>query len=465
MNQLVMPKSVTQDADRSFIEQATERLLQDLACLTYVPHQLIRLSQPIPDVNLIAWLKANPLGARYYWKNRNHTLALAALGDCLVLESDTTDDQRDIATTLLSVVSGTDAGFIGGQSFNGQTGTGQWQDYAAIRYCLPVIELRQIHAASTLYVNLFARTASDWHKQLGNVERLLKSLSFPAQGQLQTPHHAISRRSNNLDEAQWHTLVDKTLSGIRHKQVEKVVLAREVAIETDEAIDAFDLLAAWQQRTPNSFSFLYDFDGGIFLGCSPERLLSRRQDMVSTESLAGTTRRGATPEEDFRLGQLLLEDPKLCREHELVSQFVTEKIRPFVTNLTISNPAGIFKLDRIQHRYLPIKGILKPQVQDIDLLQQLHPTPAVGGFPQAQAQALIQTLESFDRGWYAGVVGVISEHNADYVVAIRSALVKNNHIQCYSGVGLVEGSIAESEWQELESKIESLLSALTGNSA
>ena len=462
MNQLSMPKPMGIDSDRSFYDQALERLGAALGCLTYSPDKLVRLSQPIPEVNLIAWLKANPRGARYYWKNRNHTLALAALGDCLVFESHQPADQAHLVSDLLKIVAGTDAGFIGGQSFNGQTGTHMWKGYAAIRYSLPIIEIRNIHGANTLHINLFASSRAQWDQQLKQINLLLSELSFPAHGELAAPQHQITHRSTSINPDQWHLSVNKTLDYILSGQVQKIVLAREVSLETAASIDSFDLLAAWQQRTPNSFSFLFDFDGGIFLGCSPERLMSRRQRLISSESLAGTTPRGKTPEEDFRLGQLLLEDPKLCREHELVSQFVMEKIAPFVTELTASDRAGIFKLDRIQHRYLPIKGQLKPQVQDVDLLQQLHPTPAVGGLPQAQAQAFIRENESFDRGWYSGVVGVISEDNADYVVAIRSALVEGNRIHCYSGVGLVEGSVADAEWHELESKIESLLSALTG---
>lgn len=465
MNQLTMSQSMSVDSDRNFYDQALERLAQALECLTFSPDKLVRLSQSIPEVNLIAWLKANPQGSRYYWKNRNHTLALAALGDCMVFETHQQAEQRQVVSDLLAIVAGTDAGFIGGQSFNGQSGTGMWQGYAAIRYSLPIIEIRKIHAANTLYINLFATTRTHWDRQLEQIKALLKALSFPAHGELDAPHHQIISRSNSVNEQQWQQSVDKTLDCIHSEQVQKIVLAREVSLETAARIDPFDLLSAWQHRTPNSFSFLFDFDGGIFLGCSPERLLSRRQRLVSSESLAGTTRRGSTPEEDFRLGKLLLEDPKLCREHELVSRFVMEKIAPFVTNLSANDHAEIFKLDRIQHRYLPIKGQLKPRVQDVDLLQQLHPTPAVGGLPQAQAQEYIRTNETFDRGWYSGVVGVISEENADYVVAIRSALVDNNHIHCYSGVGLVEGSIAEAEWHELESKIESLLSALTGKDA
>lgn len=447
----------------NFFEQASAQLEAQLAQARFTPDRLVRLSASVPAVNLIAWLKSNPLGPRYYWRNRNHTLALAAVGDCMVIEHTDTSQRAALMARLLGVVAGTDAGFIGGQSFNSQNGTGQWQDYPGFRYSLPMIELRQIHETNTLFVNLLANDINQWQTQLAQASKLLKLLRFAELQPLMLPEHSITRRTNSVDKPAWDDLVAEALDQISQLQVRKVVLARQVNLTTQDPIDAFDLLAAWQTLTPNSFSFLFHFDGGVFLGCSPERLLSRRHRAISTESLAGTTRRGATPEEDFQLGQLLLHDPKLCHEHELVSQFVTERIAPFVTELQIKDRADVFKLDRIQHRYLPIKGQLKPGVQDAELLQQLHPTPAVGGLPQDKALTHIHSHEPFDRGWYSGVVGVASEQNADYVVAIRSALVKDNHLQCFSGVGLVEGSIADAEWQELEAKIESLLTALTGN--
>ena len=462
MNHVLTPQSPITEAIRTFYERAIQDLLDDLKDLTFRPGLLVRLSQPVPECALIPWLKANPWASRYYWKNRNHTMALAAVGDCLVVEAKTVEQQQPLFAKMMQIVSNSDAGFMGGQSFNGKSGTDVWTTFPALRYILPSIELRQVHGSNTLYLNLFADTETQWDAQLRQMQRLLRQLRFPTASTLQTVKNNIQSRSNSVTETQWHQVVRKALDGINSGALQKIVLAREVDLDMDSPVDPFDLLSAWQQRTPNSFSFLFDFADGTFLGCSPERLLSRRKDSISTESLAGTTRRGVTPAEDFRLGQLLLEDPKLCHEHALVSQFVTEKITPFVTELQIGDSSGIFKLDRIQHRYLPVKARLKPDVSDTDLLEQLHPTPAVGGLPQATAQAYLNNHEGFDRGWYSGVVGVFSEQNADFVVAIRSALVKAQNVRCYSGVGIVDGSVSEDEWLELESKIESLLSALTG---
>ncbi|MFT5241628.1 MAG: menaquinone-specific isochorismate synthase, partial [Kiritimatiellia bacterium] len=95
------------------------------------------------------------------------------------------------------------------------------------------------------------------------------------------------------------------------------------------------------------------------------------------------------------------------------------------------------------------------------LIAALHPTPAVGGTPSADAVARIAELEPFGRGWYAGPVGWISADAAEMAVAIRSALVTQNQLSLFSGAGIVEGSTAESEWLEIENKIADFINIIT----
>ena len=97
-------------------------------------------------------------------------------------------------------------------------------------------------------------------------------------------------------------------------------------------------------------------------------------------------------------------------------------------------------------------GILHNNSSDVDILQQLHPTSAVGGHPTDQALYTIQEMEPFDRGWYAGPVGWIGQNSADFSVAIRSALATKESISLFSGAGIVKGSIPENEWLEVEQK-------------
>jgi menaquinone-specific isochorismate synthase len=115
---------------------------------------------------------------------------------------------------------------------------------------------------------------------------------------------------------------------------------------------------------------------------------------------------------------------------------------------------------RIEHLVSELSGVLRPGVTLYDIVASLHPTPAVCGTPRNQALALIRQSEPFDRGWYAGPVGLFSSGSSESVVAIRSALIKSDTVSLYAGAGLVTGSIPEQEWDETGQKMSVVLNAL-----
>jgi len=119
------------------------------------------------------------------------------------------------------------------------------------------------------------------------------------------------------------------------------------------------------------------------------------------------------------------------------------------------------KLVRVQHLMTGIEGELNKDISDQEILECLHPTPAVGGYPQDKAKELIAEIEPFDRGWYSGPVGWISKDSADFAVAIRSGLITKNKLRIYAGAGIVKGSDPDNEWNEIESKIATFLKVLS----
>ena len=181
--------------------------------------------------------------------------------------------------------------------------------------------------------------------------------------------------------------------------------------------------------------------------------------MIETEALAGTRARGHTPEADTRLAGELLSSRKEQREHGFVVDGIRSAMRGLceVYSENDSSPE-LMKLSRVQHLCTRIRGELAKDVDDADILGSLHPTPAVGAYPTQPGLDLINRLEPFQRGWYSGPVGWVSRDGADFAVAIRSALIRESQLHLYSGVGIVEGSLADQEWREMEGKIAGLLS-------
>jgi menaquinone-specific isochorismate synthase len=103
--------------------------------------------------------------------------------------------------------------------------------------------------------------------------------------------------------------------------------------------------------------------------------------------------------------------------------------------------------------YVPFNGSLNPEVTDGDILESIHPTPAVGGYPDKNVLPILHETEPFNRGWYAAPIGWTAADSATFAVAIRSALIIKNKLYLYSGAGIVDGSSPEKEWEELENKI------------
>jgi menaquinone-specific isochorismate synthase len=200
--------------------------------------------------------------------------------------------------------------------------------------------------------------------------------------------------------------------------------------------------------------------GKAFLGASPELLFSRQGRRIESEAQAGTRGRGRNPAEDSALTFELLESQKEFIEHDLVIQDIERALTPLCVDSGWVDQRQIIKLSHVQHLKSRFGGILKPGVSDFDILETLHPTAAVCGSPKNLAKAVIKELEGFDRGYYGGAIGLISKEQTELAVGLRSALVEHSRVRIYAGAGLVLGSRAEDEWDEIDSKMQLYHSAL-----
>ena len=178
-------------------------------------------------------------------------------------------------------------------------------------------------------------------------------------------------------------------------------------------------------------------------------------------SLAGSIRRGRTPEEDQQLGQALQDSVKDRNEHTVVVQAMVEALYATCASLTVG-PTGLLKLGNIQHLCTPIIGPVADGQTLLDLVERLHPTPAVGGRPRVVALHWIRQHEQLDRGWYAGPVGWVDERGeGEFAVALRSALLHGDRATLFAGCGIMADSDPEREYVESSLKLKPMLTALT----
>lgn len=273
----------------------------------------------------------------------------------------------------------------------------------------------------------------------------------------------VSPRATQTTEAgDYRTAVAGGLAAIGSGAFKKIVLARALDMRADAPLHPLVLLAGLRERFPECYSFsVANGSGQSFIGASPERLLRVSKGVLETEALAGSARRGATPEEDERLGEALLASEKDRREHQHVLDSIRRRLETL--GLLVNHPEApvVRKLANVQHLHTPVTLELPSGIHLLDALDRLHPTPAVGGSPREAAVPKIRELEGFPRGLYAGAIGWLNARSGgEFLVGIRSALIDGNLARVYAGAGIVEGSDPEREYVETELKFRAMREAL-----
>jgi isochorismate synthase len=260
----------------------------------------------------------------------------------------------------------------------------------------------------------------------------------------------------------WTAAVGSAAARLRAGAAEKVVLAREVIAHGDGVIAAGTVVRSLRAAYPSCFTYLISgADGTAFAGASPELLVRRFGTSAFAQPMAGSVARGATDAEDERLATEMVQSNKDADEHRLVSQFVVDALRPFSARVSARGPE-VVRFTNIQHLATSVEARLRePAADALTLAAALHPTPAVGGWPRAAADALIDELEGMERGWYAGAVGWIDGRgDGELAVALRCGLLWEDGARLYAGVGVMPDSDPARELEETDLKFKALLTAL-----
>lgn len=268
---------------------------------------------------------------------------------------------------------------------------------------------------------------------------------------------ATARRlGSSVDDAAWLESVARARQCVVDGLLEKVVLARDVVVERDDPFVARDVVLSLARAYPDCFSFA--FDGMV--GATPELLVRLLEGAVGSIVLAGSAPRGATQEEDARLGERLLASAKDRREHELALQTVREPLERLCVDVEVDPTPSLLQLSYVQHLCTRIHA-RAPGASVLELAGALHPTAAVCGVPTDKALAAIRELERFQRGRYCGAVGWTDAHgDGEWGIALRCAQLAGRRARLFSGAGIVAGSDPHAELRETEIKLRPLLEAL-----
>ncbi|MDZ7746095.1 MAG: isochorismate synthase [Halobacteriales archaeon] len=380
-------------------------------------------------------------------------------------------DVREAADRLFTqgdVHAGTEAArprLFGGFAFHDEhdMGEGPWGAFPSAQFVLPRRQVTYTDDAAWLTVNGVGpgSTAEAVSDEVDTTAAKLANL--PDSEPRRSP--SVVERERTTTKAAWRASVTDATDRIAAGELRKVVLAMALCARLDGPLAAHEVTARLADTYPDCYRFLFEPTGDTdptpaFIGATPERLATLRGRTLATGALAGTTGRGDTPTEDEWLADELRRDEKNIHEHEIVVDAIRNQLSPVAASIS-TGKRDVRRLATVQHLETPITATLADDEHVLTLVEALHPTPAVGGLPPDRALATIRDTESFDRGWYAAPVGWFdAAGHGSFAVAIRSAVTAGDTATLFAGVGIVEDSDPDAEWDEVQLKYRPMLDEL-----
>lgn len=331
-----------------------------------------------------------------------------------------------------------------------------WSGFGSARFVLPRITYARAAEQASLTLAVERRELDQGlaSAAVHLLQRVYEVVAGAPAPNTSCPAQAVSRIEP--DAATFERHVDELVQRINAGELRKIVMAREVLLSFDSPLDAIATVIALRQQAPGCVRFAFRMGNAAFVGATPERLLCKRGKYLETEALAGSIDADAeSPEHHLQASAKELE------EHALVVSAITGALAPVSDDPRLPTRPGVRRLKHILHLWTPIQATLRLDTHVLELLEVLHPTPAVGGVPTRAALDWISATEAFDRGWYAGAVGWFDAlGDGDFNVALRSGLIRSNQAWLYSGAGIVRGSRAPAEYAETTLKLAAVLASL-----
>ncbi len=258
---------------------------------------------------------------------------------------------------------------------------------------------------------------------------------------------------SGFTEEGFKNAVLKAKDYITDGDIMQVVLSQRMSIPYTGA--PLNLYRALRCLNPSPYMFYLDLGDFHVVGSSPEILVRLEDDLITVRPIAGTRRRGATPELDLELEQELLADPKEIAEHLMLIDLGrndTGRVAE-IGSVELTDKMIVERYSHVMHIVSNVTGQLQPEKNAFDVLAATFPAGTVSGAPKIRAMEIINELEPVKRGIYSGAVGYIAwSGNLDTAIAIRTAVIKDNMLHIQAGAGIVYDSIPQSEWDETMNK-------------
>jgi menaquinone-specific isochorismate synthase len=397
---------------------------------------------------------------RIAFKSRDRDFEFFGLGAADLIKTDTTQCHDALMQVVKKANSLFDEQcYFGAIRFDEESEIAlEWQCFGKRLFILPMVWVSKINGHSVLGINYRNDGYLSWPAWRDGCLSLLAAIAQSSPTQESYLDFEVSYLRPFREE--YFTTVERALdelsTDVCHK---KVVIGRRRSVKIKNFVDPIEFFFRLKNASHSAFLFYLD-DGGTsaFFGRSPELLYHRNHLDLETESLAGTKPRAKDESDDLKFRNALFNSFKEKQEHILVSMYIEEKLKDFGATNIYASELEIMVLPYVQHLVKRYRGTISPLIDDTHIVDILHPTPAVCGLSSDWALDFIRKHEGFDRGFYAGPIGLVSKNETEFAVAIRSALFYKQELFIYAASGIVPGSIFEQEWEELNNKEKNILS-------
>jgi anthranilate synthase component 1 len=284
---------------------------------------------------------------------------------------------------------------------------------------------------------------------------LREPVAIPAHGP-GVPHEARS----GIGEEAFLAAVAKSKQYIFDGDIMQVQISQRLSRPFEG--DPLSLYRSLRTLNPSPYMFYFNLGDLQIVGASPEILVRLEGGKVTLRPIAGTRRRGATPEEDRALAEELLADPKERAEHVMLIDLGRNDVGRIAQTGTVRVTENMIieRYSHVMHIVSNVEGMLKPDMDAVEVLKASFPAGTVTGTPKVRAMEIIHELEPVKRGIYAGAVGYLGYHGEmDVAIAIRTGVIKDGQLHVQAAAGIVADSVPQSEWNETNMKARATLKA------
>ncbi len=299
-----------------------------------------------------------------------------------------------------------------------------------------------------------------YHKACVELDNLAKLL-YTVKPSPKKPLTITSEFKPLFDKKTYCNMVEKAKKYIYEGDIFQVVLSNR--LEADIQGSLLDTYRVLRTTNPSPYMFYFSSDDIEIVGASPETLVKLQNGTLHTFPLAGTRKRGKTPQEDCELEKELLSDEKEIAEHNMLVDLGRNDIGKIskIGSVFVEKYMSVEKYSHVMHIGSTVKGEITPQYDALDAIDAILPAGTLSGAPKFRACQIINELENNKRGIYGGALGYLDfTGNLDVCIAIRIAFAKNGKVFVRSGAGIVADSVPENEYQECINKAKAVIEAL-----